>query len=89
MLLNAEMKLRAGLFRTESRGTHFREDHPYRNDREWFCWVVLKQDGAGGMKLEKRPLPDSWRPPATMAYRDRYPRVWPGEDKALSGQGKS
>ena len=35
MLLNAEMKLRAGLFRTESRGTHFREDFPARNDREW------------------------------------------------------
>lgn len=89
MLLNAEMKLRAGLFRTESRGTHFREDHPYRNDREWFCWVVLKQDGAGGMVLEKRPLPDAWRPPETMAYRDRYPRIWPGEDKELGGQGRS
>jgi len=32
MLLNAEMKLRAGLFRKESRGTHFREDYPARDD---------------------------------------------------------
>ena len=33
MVTNAEMKLRASLFRTESRGTHFREDHPHRRRR--------------------------------------------------------
>lgn len=32
MLLNAEMKLRALLFRTESRGTHYWEDNPARDD---------------------------------------------------------
>jgi succinate dehydrogenase/fumarate reductase flavoprotein subunit len=88
MLLNAEMKLRAGLFRTESRGTHFREDHPMRDDDQWFCWVVLKQAEGGGMQIEKRPLPDAWRPPASMTYRDKYPRIWPGEDRALREQGK-
>lgn len=89
MLLNAEMKLRAGLFRTESRGTHFREDHPYRDDTNWFCWVVIKKDGDGGMTLEKRPLPAAWKPVAGMAYRDAYPRIWPGEDNALKAQGRS
>ena len=34
MLLNAEMKLRASLSRTESRGTHYREDYPARDDDE-------------------------------------------------------
>ncbi|MFC1892228.1 succinate dehydrogenase/fumarate reductase flavoprotein subunit, partial [Thermodesulfobacteriota bacterium] len=28
MVLNAEMRLRSALFRTESRGNHFREDFP-------------------------------------------------------------
>jgi len=28
------MKLRASLFRTESRGAHYREDYPARNDKE-------------------------------------------------------
>jgi succinate dehydrogenase/fumarate reductase flavoprotein subunit len=80
MVLNAEMKLRAGMFRTESRGTHFREDFPARDDHNWFCWVVLSK-GAEGMQLRKSPLPLEWRPPADMAYREAYPRVWPGEDR--------
>jgi hypothetical protein len=33
------------------------------------------------MQLRKSPLPLEWRPPAAMAYRDAYPRVWPGEDR--------
>ena len=82
MLLNAEMKLRAGLFRTESRGTHYREEYPYRNDDEWFCLVVMRR-GAGGMELSTRPMPAEWRPPATWSYREAYPREWPGEDKYL------
>jgi hypothetical protein len=85
MLLNAEMKLRAGLFRTESRGTHFREDFPIRNDAEWFCWVVIRK-GAEGMELSKRPLPAAWRPPATLSYREAYPRVWPGEEQFLQAR---
>ncbi len=32
MVLNAEMILRASLFRTESRGLHYREDYPRRRD---------------------------------------------------------
>ncbi len=83
ILLNAEMKLRAGLFRTESRGTHYREDFPARNDTEWFCWVKVRQEN-GRMVLEKHPLPDEWRPDATMSYRDRYPSRFPGEDEFLA-----
>ncbi len=83
MLLNAEMKLRAGLFRTESRGTHFREDFPARNDKEWFCRVVLRRNG-DRMELSKVAMPDAWRPPASMSYRERYPRVLPGEETFLA-----
>lgn len=84
MLLNAEMKLRAGLYRTESRGTHFREEYPARDDRNWRCWVLLRNDG-GRMVASKHPLPDEWGPPASMTYRERYPRIFPGEDEFLAG----
>jgi succinate dehydrogenase/fumarate reductase flavoprotein subunit len=53
MLLNAEMKLRASLYRTESRGNHYREDYPDTNDTDWLAWVVIEKDSDGSMKLSK------------------------------------
>jgi succinate dehydrogenase/fumarate reductase flavoprotein subunit len=79
MLLNAEMKLRASLFRTESRGTHYREDHPARDDGNWLAWVLIKQDEAGAMALSKEPVPEKWRPDQSVAYATRYTLRFPGE----------
>ncbi|MCP5110923.1 MAG: FAD-binding protein [bacterium] len=82
MLLNAEMKLRAGLFRTESRGTHYREDFPARNDKEWLCWIKIRLED-GRMVLEKHPIPDEWRPDPGIPDQRRYPNRFPGEDEFL------
>ena len=57
MLLNAEMKLKASLFRTESRGSHYIEDYPARDDENWLAWVIIKQMG-GRMVLLKEPIPE-------------------------------
>lgn len=85
MLLNAEMKLRAGLYREESRGTHFREDFPMRNDKDWFCWVTARAN-EGAMVMGKKMLPDEWKPDAANSYRENYPRVFPGEDEYMQNQ---
>jgi succinate dehydrogenase/fumarate reductase flavoprotein subunit len=82
MLLNAEMKLRAGLFRTESRGTHFREDYPARNDKEWLAWIKIRKED-NSMVLSKHPIPEEWKPDANLSYRERYPKELPGEDEFL------
>jgi succinate dehydrogenase/fumarate reductase flavoprotein subunit len=66
MVLNAEMKLRAGLFRTESRGSHFREDYPARDDANWLAYVKLKKDDRGDMDYR-------------ISYEERYPLRYPGE----------
>lgn len=58
MLLNAEMKLRSSLFRTESRGNHYREDYPESDDKDWLVWVVMQKNNDGSMKLEKFPVED-------------------------------
>ncbi len=42
MLDSAETILRSALFREESRGAHFREDFPERDDMNWMKHVVIK-----------------------------------------------
>ena len=85
MILSAEMRLRSSLFRTESRGNHYREDFPCRDDENWLCWTRI-ENRDGEMFLSKVPLPDAWRPDASLSYRERYPMVFPGEERQYGGQ---
>jgi len=78
MVLNAEMILRASLFRTESRGQHYREDYPRRDDPDWLAWVKL-EEGEDGMKLSKVPIPKEWWPDLRGPYEERYLKRFPGE----------
>lgn len=78
MVLSAEMMLRASIFRTESRGTHYREDYPRRDDSNWLAWVKMK-DQQGEMKLWKEPVPKAWWPDLAKPYEERYPIRFPRE----------
>lgn len=77
MILSAEIRLRSALFRTESRGNHYREDYPFRDDENWLCWTKV-QEKDGEMVLEKVPIPEDWQP--TGDYREKYPFPFPGEE---------
>jgi succinate dehydrogenase/fumarate reductase flavoprotein subunit len=82
MALNAEMVLRASLFRTESRGSHYREDFPKRVDPDWLAWTVLKQE-QGEMRLSKIPIPKKWWPDLSTPYGERYELRFPAEGSQL------
>ncbi len=86
MLLNAEMKLRAGLARTESRGTHFREDYPYRDDKNWLAWIKLYEKD-GKMEVAKHLIPEKWHPDKGLSYRDKFHAIFPGEDENRKAAG--
>jgi succinate dehydrogenase/fumarate reductase flavoprotein subunit len=72
MVINAEMRMRASLFRTESRGTHYREDYPRRVDPDWLAWVMIKEVN-GKMTVYKKQIPQEWWPDLTIPYEKRYP----------------
>lgn len=68
--LCAEMGFRAALTRTESRGWHYREDFPERDDKNWLKWIILKKDG-DNMAVTTEPVPI-----------ERY-RIKPGHTEAM------
>ena len=79
MVLNAEMKIRASLMRTESRGNHYRQDYPARDDKNWLAWILIKQDSKGRMRLTKKQVPGAWQGDLNLPYQERYPGRIPGE----------
>jgi succinate dehydrogenase/fumarate reductase flavoprotein subunit len=81
-ILSMEMILKSAIFRTESRGSHFREDYPYRDDANWFADVVVKQ-AEGSMEVIREPLPHQWLPDGSLGYKEKYPKRYPGEDDCL------
>lgn len=56
MVLCAEIFYRASLMRTESRGFHYREDFPRRDDAAWLKWVIVKNAG-GQMQVSLEDIP--------------------------------
>ena len=81
MILSAEMRLRSGLFRTESRGNHYSDDYPKGDEELWFCWKKINNVD-GEMVGEKAPLPEEYRPDPSLSYREKYPFPFPGEKEA-------
>jgi L-aspartate oxidase len=59
MLLLGKLMAWAALKRTESRGVHYRNDHPRTDDRRWKAHLVLARDGVKShqYRMESRTWP--------------------------------
>ena len=64
LLTFSEVIVSSGLARTESRGAHFRTDHPKRDDDGWLQHTMALKNGSDGPVLSYRPVTIFW---------DRYP----------------
>lgn len=85
-VLNVEMMLRSAIFRTESRGNHYREDYPWRDDPNWLAFVKLREKESK-MELVKVPFPKEWWPDLSTPYAERYPFEFLGEESVRHGEG--
>jgi succinate dehydrogenase/fumarate reductase flavoprotein subunit len=68
MLLAARFILAASLHRTESRLSHFRDDHPQRDDESWLVWIDIVPE-AGKPRLQRTPVPTPLCPVAPRPVR--------------------
>ncbi len=87
LILMAELVFLASLERTESRDSHYREDYPYRDDREWLKWIVVHREEGDGVNMRREPVPFE-RYPVKPAARLRIPHPVQhslGEDYHLDG----
>ncbi|MFC1563986.1 hypothetical protein ACFL6G_03565 [candidate division KSB1 bacterium] len=55
MVLLLEASAGSALYRTESRGVHFREDHPYTDNEEWLAETIIEFSD-DDLRIGKRPL---------------------------------
>jgi succinate dehydrogenase / fumarate reductase flavoprotein subunit len=54
--LVSELYLRTSLMRKESRAGHYRADFPNRDNKNWFCWILVSQEG-DKITLNTKPVP--------------------------------
>jgi len=72
MTLLAELILKASIMRKESRATHYREDYPRRDDKNWLKWIIIRLEGKK-LNFSTEPLPlERYKFQPTRFYMDNF-----------------
>ena len=56
LVLVAEAITLAALTRQESRGTHYLEEFPEKDDAQWLCNLLIHQRSDGVLQVRKAPV---------------------------------
>jgi succinate dehydrogenase / fumarate reductase flavoprotein subunit len=67
MLQLAEAIVASALNRTESRGAHWREDYPERDDKQWLKHTLVQRTDSG-ISITYKPVTITIFPPKPRAY---------------------
>ncbi len=65
LMRQATATLHSATMRTESRGAHWREDHPTRDDAQWLAHSLCFVDDSGNARLTTRPVRLEGKEPQT------------------------
>ena len=67
-----ELFLKASILRTETRGAHYREDYPKRDDANWLKWIfVSNKEGKPVFRYEPVPV-DKYKYKIDRFYMDNF-----------------